>query len=118
MPFRHCRPLMSNQNRLTQLIDALGMEIILARAGSSQGQFPILDLLGNLRDEAAGKAGLAELHRCCAEAWGRMVQIVESGRPFKQEEVDWLIQSLARCQALAAPSGKSVAPPPAGRKIA
>ena len=104
---------MSNQNRLTQLIDALGMEIIIARAGSSQGQFPILDLLGNLRDEAAGKADLAELHRCCAEAWGRMVQIVESGRPFTQEEVDWLIQSLARCQALAAPSGKSVAPPPA-----
>ena len=53
--------------RLGKLLDSLGMEIITAQAGSTQGQFPILDLLGNLRDETAGKPDLAGLHGGCAE---------------------------------------------------
>jgi two-component system chemotaxis sensor kinase CheA len=66
------------------------MEIVTAQAGSSQGQFPILDLLGNLRDQAEGKPELAEMHRRCADAWERMVQIVESGNAFTGEEINWL----------------------------
>ena len=84
--------------RLGKLLDSLGMEIITAQAGSTQGQFPILDLLGNLRDETAGKPDLAGLHSCCAEAWEKVVQIIEAGRPFDQPEVDWLNALLARLQ--------------------
>jgi two-component system chemotaxis sensor kinase CheA len=76
------------------------MEIITAQAGSTQGQLPILDLLGNLRDEAAEKPDLSPLHGCCAEAWEKVVQIIESGRPFDQAEVDWLNALLARLQKL------------------
>ncbi|HEU5125394.1 MAG TPA: chemotaxis protein CheA [Verrucomicrobiae bacterium] len=81
---------MSSSDRLTTLLDSLGMEIVTAQAGSSQGQFPILDLLGNLRDQAEGKPELAEMHRRCADAWERMVQIVESGNAFTGEEINWL----------------------------
>lgn len=113
---------MNYPDRIAKLLDSLGMEIITAQAGSTQGQFPILDLLGNLRDETAGKPALAELHVHCAEAWETTVRIIESGQPFNQKEVDWLNALLARIQQLgkaapAAPAGaprpKSPPPPPA-----
>jgi len=90
---------MNHQERLTQLVVSLGREIGLAQAGSSQGQFPILDLLGNLRDEAAGKPELNEQHHICAEAWERMVKIVESGKPFAKEDIQWLQDLFARVGA-------------------
>lgn len=67
---------MKNSDRPGQLFDSLGMEIVAAQAGSTQGQFPILDQFANLRDEAAVKPGWMELHTRFAQAWERMVQIV------------------------------------------
>ena len=81
---------MDNQDRLSKLIGSLNFEAGAAQAGATQGQFPILDLLGNLRDEAAGKPALAALHTRCAEAWERMVSIVESGQPFATGDIVWL----------------------------
>jgi two-component system chemotaxis sensor kinase CheA len=113
---------MNNQDRLGKLLDSLGMEIITAQAGSNQGQFPILDLLGNLRNEAAGKPDIAELHSRCAEAWEQTVRIVESGQPFNEKDVEWLnallgnLQSLVKgpsCASGSAPKVTPAAPPPA-----
>ncbi len=87
---------MNPQERLAKLITSLGLEIGSAQAGSSQGQFPILDLLGNVRDEAAGRPELGEQHKICAEAWERMVKIVESGKPFAVEDIGWLADLFAR----------------------
>ena len=97
---------MSNQDRLSQLINSLGMEVLTAQAGSDTGQFPILDLLGNLRDEAEKSPALAELRQRAAAAWERMVQIVEAGQKFKPEEIQWLNDLFATCQSLAG-SGES-----------
>jgi two-component system chemotaxis sensor kinase CheA len=91
---------MNIQVRLSKLLDSLGMEIISAQAGSNQGQFPILDLLGNLRDETAGKPELAEIHTICGEAWERQVRIVESGQSFTQADLDWLNACLGQLQQL------------------
>jgi two-component system chemotaxis sensor kinase CheA len=92
------------------------MEIVTAQADSTQGQFPILDLLGNLRDAVAGRPEFAELGACCSDAWSRMVQLVESGRPFQASDVEWLHGLLTRIQLLAhAPQNSAPAPaaPPA-----
>jgi two-component system chemotaxis sensor kinase CheA len=88
-------------------LNALSREIDLARPGSDQGQFPILDILGNLRDSAAGKAGSEELHTFCAKAWERMVGIVESGKPFSEQDIAWLKGVLAEAGKL---SGVTDAP--------
>jgi two-component system, chemotaxis family, sensor kinase CheA len=117
---------MNYPDRIAKLLDSLGMEILTAQAGSTQGQFPILDLLGNLRDETDGKPALAELHVHCAEAWETTVRIVESGQPFNQKDVEWLHALLARIQQLgkAAPAAagtpqpKSPSPPPAAPAVA
>jgi two-component system chemotaxis sensor kinase CheA len=82
--------IVNNPERIQQLLAVLGAEIRQASAGSDGGQFPILDLIGNLRDEAAGKSGLATVHSACAGAWEKMVHIVESGRPFSAEDIEWL----------------------------
>ncbi len=87
---------MNEQERFAQLVAALGREIGSAQAGSSQGQFPILDLLGNLRDAAAGKPELGGTHKICAAAWEQMVKIVESGKSFGPEDVAWLNDLLLR----------------------
>jgi two-component system chemotaxis sensor kinase CheA len=97
------------------------MEIVTAQAESTQGQFPILDLLGNLRDAVAGRPEFAELGTCCADAWSRMVQLVESGRSFQAADVEWLHGLLTRIQLLAhtsqsnapAPAAPPAPPPPA-----
>ena len=76
---------MSDRSRLLKLAGHLQAEIRAAKAGDSQGQFPILDLIGNLRDESGGE--LPALVTLCAEAWERMVRLVESGQPFQSEDV-------------------------------
>jgi hypothetical protein len=73
--------------RANQLLALLGREIRQARAGSDQGQFPILDLIGNLRDEFAGGQESAAAHSACAAAWEKTVHIVESGQPFSPENI-------------------------------
>jgi two-component system chemotaxis sensor kinase CheA len=92
---------MTNSGRLENLLTGVGMEILSARTGSLEGQLPILDLLGNLRDEAAKEPGLAELSAFCQQAWERMIVVVESGQPFAAEVIVWLKDALARLQALA-----------------
>ena len=46
--------IVKNTDRANQLLIALAAEVRLTSAGSDHGQFPILDLIGNLRDEIAG----------------------------------------------------------------
>ncbi len=104
---------MDNQDRLTKLFGSLNFEAGAAKAGSSQGQFPILDLLGNLRDEAAGKPGRAALQKICAAAWERMVGIVESGQPFNAGDIEWLKNLVVEIQAPAGPAGSSAGAAPA-----
>lgn len=107
---------MNNKNRLSELLNSLGMEILAAEAGSTQGQFPILDLLRNIRDEAGGNLSLQILQARCAGAWERVVTIVESGQPFTAEEVAWLNELLRSLQSLAQPgkpASTKTAPPPA-----
>jgi two-component system chemotaxis sensor kinase CheA len=107
---------MSDRSRLLKLTGHLQAEIQAARAGDTQGQFPILDLIGNLRDEAGSHADLAGLVKTCSDGWERTVRIVESGQPFSADDIAWLKDLLARVQALgdpAASSSAAVAPAPA-----
>lgn len=89
----------TSRERFEQLLTSLGMEIMMTQAGSDQGQFPILDLLGNLRDSAATPEH-EELKSLASQSWERMVTIVESGRPFAADEISWLNDLLAQIQAL------------------
>lgn len=100
---------MSDPSRLDNLLTGLGMEILTARAGSQEGQFPILDLLGNLRDETAKAAGGEEASAYLNQAWERMAGIVESGNAFAAEDIAWLNELLARARAFAEPGAASAA---------
>jgi two-component system chemotaxis sensor kinase CheA len=104
---------MDNQDRLSKLFGSFNFEAGSVLAGSLQGQFPILDLLGNMRDEAAARPGLAALQKICANAWERMVGIVESGQPFAAGDIAWLKELTAAIAALVCPAGSFGAPPPA-----
>ena len=99
----------NNPERIQQLLASLAAEVRQAKAGSSDGQFPILDLIGNLRDEAAGNVALAAIHSACAEAWEKMVRIVESGQPFSAENIEWLNTLLAQIET---PTGETPESPP------
>ena len=104
---------MDKPERTHQLLAALGAEIRQARAGSDGGQFPILDLIGNLRDETFGKPALAAAHSACTGAWEKMVRIVESGQPFSPENIEWLNGLLADIEKNPAAPGLPPAPKPA-----
>ncbi|MEY4916138.1 MAG: hypothetical protein RL616_51 [Verrucomicrobiota bacterium] len=86
--------------RLSKLTTQFQTEVVGARANDSAGQFPILDLIGNLRDEAS-KTGQPVLEKLCGEAWEKLVLIVESGHPFSADNISWLNDLLPRVQALA-----------------
>lgn len=102
---------MSDTSRLENLTTGLGMEILTARAGSQDGQFPILDLLGNLRDEFAKKPGNGPAVALLNERWERMAGVVESGRAFTAEDIGWLNDTLTRVQAYGSGAPVSVAAP-------
>lgn len=101
---------MSDRCRLLKLTGHLQAEIGAARAGDTQGQFPILDLIGNLRDEAATLGCFPELVALGGAAWERLVRIVESGQPFSAGEVAWLLELLAQVQALTGAASSSNVP--------
>lgn len=93
--------------RWNQLLESLASEIHSTQAGSTQGQFPILDLLGNLRDAANGQPGLQAHQPLCSAAWEKVVRVIESGQPFAAADIEWLHALLAQLQA-----GEHSAPPP------
>ena len=103
---------MKDSSRLENLLTSLGMEILSARDGSREGQFPILDLLDNLRDEAGNVPGLTELGAFCQTAWERMAGIVAAGQAFTPAEIQWLKDLLTRLRALAKPESADLSPPP------
>lgn len=93
---------MNNPDRLPSLLTSLTQEVASARAGSDQNQFPILDLMGNLRDATPGQPERAEFHQLCADAWEKIVRIVESAQPFNQADMDWLNALVAKLHSLVA----------------
>ncbi|MGA2751157.1 MAG: chemotaxis protein CheA [Verrucomicrobiota bacterium] len=110
---------MEISDRFKKLLDSLRKEIGAAKPGSDQGQFPILDLLGNLRDQTAGQPQLAEPHVECASAWDKLVGIVESGQPFTIDQIHWLNTVAARVEKLLAgesPCGVAATAAPAPAK--
>jgi two-component system chemotaxis sensor kinase CheA len=86
------------------------MEIVSAQAGSDSGKFPILDLLGNVRDEAERMESFEAIRSCAASAWEKMVTILESGKPFTSDEITWLNEQLIQFQSLLKNSGAAPSP--------
>ncbi|MBI4026142.1 MAG: chemotaxis protein CheW [Verrucomicrobia bacterium] len=82
------------------LLDKLAMEIVMAEPGSDQGQFPILDLLGNVRDESTGNAVIVRFHEFARNAADDMATLVETGKPFTAEDLEWLNQVLLQMKNL------------------
>jgi two-component system, chemotaxis family, sensor kinase CheA len=108
---------MIDSNRVQSLLQALGREISAAKAGSNDGQFPILDLVGNLRDESGKRPDLQPLFSLCTQAWERIVNIVESGRAFEVGEIQWLVELRTQLEKLvsvnipeAAGTGEALSP--------
>lgn len=102
---------MNDRSRLLKLAGHLQAEINAARAGDTQGQFPILDLIGNLRDEAGAHPELTALVTLCGESWERTVRIVESGQPFSADDITWLRALLARVHELAGATDSACSAP-------
>ena len=102
---------MSDCSKLLKLAGQLQAEIAAARAGDTQGQFPILDLVGNLRDEAGKHADQAELAALCAKSWERVVKIVESGAAFSAADISWLNDLLTPVNSLVGQTGPAPTAP-------
>jgi two-component system chemotaxis sensor kinase CheA len=81
---------MSEPRKIQNWLANLGKEISGAAPGSTEGQFPILDLLGNIRDEARRAPESPEVAVCAQQAWERLVGILEAGQPFTAEHIEWL----------------------------
>jgi len=103
---------MNDPNPLLKLLEALAGEIALTQPDSHQGQFPILDLVGNVRDQAALDPKRTALQAYCAQFWEKLVVLVESGQPFKAEHLAWLRDMLKKVQELAGGSPVAAAPAP------
>jgi two-component system chemotaxis sensor kinase CheA len=104
----------SLEEKLSSLLERLALEIVLAQPDSDAGQFPILDLLGNLRDESDGVAEAVDFHELAKPAADLMTAIVESGKPFTAGDLDQLNEILPQLQELFKTSRQtSGAPSPA-----
>lgn len=94
---------MNELSRIEDIKVRLGGEITRTCAGSTEGQFPILDLLGNLRDEARKSSELEKLAVIAQDAWQKLVGIVESGHPFTSSDIQWLQDVRQKAEMCALP---------------
>jgi two-component system, chemotaxis family, sensor kinase CheA len=85
-------------NGLESLLTSLGMEILTARAGSTDGQFPILDLLTNLQEVASHSSVQQKLRNLSEKGRERMVEIVKGAKPFTGPDVLWMRKLLVELQ--------------------
>jgi two-component system, chemotaxis family, sensor kinase CheA len=102
---------MNDSNGLKSLLDSLGMEILTARAGSSDGQFPILDLLGNLHGVASRVPGQEEIGANSERGRERLLAIVRAGQSFSHADIEWLRNLLTSMQASAGLEATGDRPP-------
>ena len=81
---------MSEPRKIEGLLASLRKEIARAAPGSTEGQVPMLDLLGQIRDEARTAPKLPELESGAEQAWERLAGMLEAGQSFTAEHIDWL----------------------------
>ena len=74
---------MSVISKYDNFVRQLTVEINGAKAEDTAGQFPILDIIGNLRDESVKSKDHVSAAAMYSEAWDKMLAIVESGQAFK-----------------------------------
>lgn len=92
---------MNDMNGLESLLTSLGMEILTARAGSTEGQFPILDLLTNLQEVASHAPVKKKIRTISEKGRERMVAIVKGAKPFTGPDIQWMRKLLAELQVSA-----------------
>jgi len=92
---------MNDMNGLESLLTSLGMEILTARAGSTEGQFPILDLLTNLQEVASHAPVKKKIRIISEKGRERMVAIVKGAKPFTGPDILWMRKLLAELQVSA-----------------
>jgi two-component system, chemotaxis family, sensor kinase CheA len=80
--------------RVHSLLESLSREAVLLQHDKEPNPLPILDLLGNLRDEAGSYPAGRNLRERAAEAWERLVKIVESAQAFTLSEIEWFLQAI------------------------
>src|SRR5271166_2757848 len=108
---------MSQPTKIQTLLAALESEISRTVAGSTEGQFPILDLLGNIRDEAAKAPGHGSLADCAGKAWEALVTAIESSQPFTPEQQQSLRDLRMTMAGLLDTPAEPPAPAEAGNEI-
>jgi two-component system chemotaxis sensor kinase CheA len=99
--------------KLQDLMEKLATEVVMAEAGSDNGQLPILDLLGNLRDESASEPRMGHFHACARDSAAFMVTIVEAMQPFTAEQLQRLNQIVSQLKQFKADPKLAYLPAPA-----
>lgn len=76
--------------KLRKLLGKLTSEVDKTKPGSDQDQFSVMDLFIQLRKSAAGEAALAAFQTLANTSAQSVIEIVESGKAFTQENIDHL----------------------------
>jgi two-component system chemotaxis sensor kinase CheA len=76
--------------KLSHWLDQLAMELVLAEPGSDRGMLPIRDLFASLRDKSEPVTALNAFHRCAVDATREMEAVMDTLKPFTQEQLAML----------------------------
>ena len=75
-------------------IEQATKEIILSEPGTDRSQFPLRDLLSSLADKSKDLAGLEEFHKCATFATTAIEEMLFSGEPYSEAQLE-LLNNLA-----------------------
>lgn len=94
-------------SRIQELLETLASEVNAARIGSDDGQFALVDLFILIRNAATEDSSLSAFHLSAKESVPWMMTIVESGKPFTDDQIGKLKERLAELKRLWDLAGKN-----------
>ena len=105
---------MSSQDfsKIDLWIEQATKEIILSDPGTDRSQFPLRDLLSSLADKSAPIPELAEFHRCATFATTSIEDMLFSGHPYSEAQLELLNNLASQLSTLRHdPAAQFVEPP-------
>lgn len=105
---------MSSQDfsKIDLWIEQATKEIILSDPGTDRSQFPLRDLLSSLAEKSANMPELEEFHRCATFATTCIEDMLFSGHPYSEAQLELLNNLASQLSSLRHdPSAQFVEPP-------
>lgn len=93
------QPSSDSLSKIEKNLDHLARELVLAEAGSDQGQVPIREILSSIVQASEADPLLGKIHSLASDGLHKIDEVMEALRAFKPDDLAFLIHTLEHLNA-------------------